>query len=127
MYEVFIDNFYSSPTLLEDLLKLEIVCTGTLNTRRTGVPPEVSQMKQIVEKSTIPRGTGYYFLSQSSVITYVVWHDTKTVTLASTGYAGRSDSKVVRRVKDPNTNTTTKTEVPCLYQYQENFQKHLGE
>ena len=37
-YEVYFDNFYTSPTLLNDLLELEIVATGTLNVKRIGVP-----------------------------------------------------------------------------------------
>ena len=112
-YEVYFDNFYTSHTLLNDLLELEIVATGTLNVKRIGVPPEIIDIKKIVEKSSIPRGTGYYFRSPLSKVTYCVWHDTKTVVLVSTAYPGHSKETVQRRMKDPATNQSTVMSVPC--------------
>ena len=44
------------------------------------------------------------FRKEKTDITYCVWHDTKTVLLASTAYAGHSESSVKRCVKDPVTN-----------------------
>ena len=99
-YEVFFDNFYTNPILLKDLVSYEIVATGTLNVTRKEVPREVSAMKQYVEKCT--RGVGYYYRQPNSNITYCCWHDTKTVTLASTAYPGHTENTVSRRVKDPN-------------------------
>ena len=60
-YELFIDNFYTSPVLLEKQLEYGIVGTGTLNVTRRNVPREVVAMKKAVEKHSVPRGTGYYF------------------------------------------------------------------
>ena len=37
-YELSTDNFYSSPSLFDALLKVRIQATGTLRTNRTGVP-----------------------------------------------------------------------------------------
>ena len=70
-------------------------------------------MKRVLEKSNVPRGEGYYFRSIKSNITYSVWHDTKTVTLASTAYTRHAESTVSRRVKDPATKTTTTKVFPA--------------
>ena len=56
-YELFIDNFYTSPVLLEKLLEYGIVGTGTLNVTRRNVPREAVAMKKAVEKHSVPRGT----------------------------------------------------------------------
>ena len=123
-YEVYFDNFYTSPTLLKDLLELEIVATGTLNVQRKNVPVEVISLKKAVEKSSISRGTGYYFRGIDSKVTYCVWHDTKTVALASTAYPGHSKETVLRRTKDRSTNQSVVKSVPCpemLMKYNESM------
>ena len=110
-YEVYFDNFYTSPALLDDLVKYEILATGTLNVTRKEVPSEVAAMKHYLDKQ--PRGSGYYFREKNSNITFCVWHATKTVTLASTAYPAHSNNTVVRRVKDPVTQASVTTNVPC--------------
>ena len=110
-YEVYFDNFYTSPALLDDLVKYEILATGTLNVTRKEVPSEVAAMKHYLDKQ--PRGSGYYFREKNFNITFCVWHDTKTVTLASTVYPAHSNNTVVRRVKDPVTQASVTTNVPC--------------
>ena len=122
-YELYCDNFYTSPTLLEDLLQCEIVATGTLNTNRKEVPKEVPAMKMYVD--SLPRGTGYYFRATGSNITYCVWRDTKTVTLASTAYPAHSEKTVERRVKDPVTGTSKTENVPCPLML-EKYNKYMG-
>ncbi len=110
-YEVYFDNFYTSPILLQKLLENEIVATGTLNLNRKNIPSEVHQMKKYVQK--LPRVTGYYYRQKKSSITYCVWKDTKTVVLASTAYPAHSENDVARRVKDPVTKSSITTNVPC--------------
>ncbi len=122
-YELFFDNFYTSPAILEELFSHEIVATGTLNVTRKGVPEEVVTMKKYVEKCT--RGTGFYFRSPISTITYCSWHDTKTVTLASTAYPADSENTVSRRVKNPSTNISSSTNVPCPVML-EKYNKSMG-
>ena len=112
-YELFTDNFYTSPILLTELLQYGIVSTGTLNVTRKHIPTEVVTVKKMAEKRTVSRGTGYYFRKEKTDITYCVWHDTKTVLLASTAYAGHSESSVKQRVKDAVTNESVKKDVPC--------------
>ena len=40
-YSLFVDNFYTSPTLASDLFAQKTHVTGTLDRTRKGVPPEV--------------------------------------------------------------------------------------
>ncbi len=119
-YQLFFDNFYTSPVLLESLLEYGIVSTGTLNVTRKEVPKEVVSMKKMIDKSITPRGTGYYYRPRKSSITYCVWRDTKSVTMASTAFPGHSVNNVVRRVKDKRTGSCVSKEVPCpqmLFEY----------
>ena len=44
-YQVFVDNYYSSPTLFLNLLEVDIRATGTLRTYRRGVPATVVELK----------------------------------------------------------------------------------
>ena len=72
-YKVFMDNFYTSPSLVAALLSVEIFATGTLNTSRRGVPPKVLQLKAALKHSSVPRGTGYYIRGKDSSIVYICW------------------------------------------------------
>ena len=59
-YFVFFDNFYTSPTLLHSRKERGIGATGTLTTNRRGVPESVVQLRNALNRSDVPRGTGYY-------------------------------------------------------------------
>ena len=122
-YEVYFDNFYTSPVLLEELLRNEVVATGTLNVTRKGVPKDVVAVKNYVDK--LSRRSGYYFRPRNSKVTYCSRHDTKTVALASTAYPAHSKNTVSRRVKDPLTNTSTTMNVPCPVML-EKYNKSMG-
>ena len=67
-YRLYVDNFYSSPRLFEDLLGWGITATGTLRMNRTGVPDEVKQLKSVLEKKTVHRGSGYYIRKEGARI-----------------------------------------------------------
>ena len=43
-YSLYVDNFYTSPTLAIDLLAHKTHITGTLDRTRVGVPDEVQEM-----------------------------------------------------------------------------------
>ena len=64
-YELYTDNFYSSPGLFQALLDVEIRATRTLCTNRVGVPSSVVDVKCLLEKAD--RGTGYYIRTSSIV------------------------------------------------------------
>ena len=74
-YQLFIDNFYTSPKLVIELHSLGIFTTGTLNTMRRGIPQDVQQLKTALKQRTVPRGTGYYFREQNSPIVYNCWQN----------------------------------------------------
>ena len=49
----YVDNLYTSPILLEELLEMGIVSTGTLNVKRRHVPSVVVAMKKKQWKNDI--------------------------------------------------------------------------
>ena len=55
-YQLFWDNFYSSPTLFTDLYADGIAATGTLKMNRQGVPNDVLLLKAALENK------GYWLL-----------------------------------------------------------------
>ena len=97
-YEVYTDNYYSSPSLFKELLDVGIRATGTLRTNRTGVPSSIVSLKQALEKKT-ERGTGYYIRDPTGDIVYVCWRDVRVVTLLSTAYPGHSEATVTRTTR----------------------------
>ena len=121
-YELYIDNSIQAPHF-SDLLQVEVVATGTLNTNHKGVPKEVIEIKNYVDK--LPRGTGYYLRNNGSDITYFVWRDTKTVTVASTAFPAHSENTVARRIKDPVTGLSGTKDVPCPLML-ETYNKSMG-
>ena len=122
-YKLFCDNFYTSPTLLNDLTQYGVVATGTLNINRKEVPKEISTIRKYADGQ--PRGSGYYFRATGSQITYTVWRDTKTVVMASTAFPGHSESTVSRRVKDPVSGNSITTDVHCPLMLA-NYNKYMG-
>ena len=98
-YEVFVDNYYTSPTLFVELLSLGITATGTLRINRRGVPEKVINMKASLQGNRIPRGTGYYLREPDSAVVYVCWRDKRCVTAMSTAYPGHTVGTVARKEK----------------------------
>ena len=82
-----------------------------MNVTHKGFRYEVAAMKSYVDK--LPQVSVYYYRRKNSYITYCSWHDTKTVTLASTAYLANSEITVHQWAKDPMNNTSITTEVPC--------------
>jgi hypothetical protein len=74
-YSVFFDNFYTSPALLHGLKERGIGATGTINTNRRGVPASVKEVQVALNRSDVPRGTGYYVRENSDG--FVCWRDNK--------------------------------------------------
>ena len=99
-YNVFFDNFYTSPALLHTCQENGLGATGTLNTNRRGVPVSVKQLQQLLNKGNVERGTGYYVRDNDDV--YVCWKDNKCVCVASNCYPGHSTETVRRRSKTPS-------------------------
>ena len=79
-YYIFLDNFYTSPTLV-DYLGVGIRATGTLRTNRKNVPKEVQELQAALKRKSVPRGTGYYIRLPSSSSVFVCWRDNDCVTM----------------------------------------------
>ena len=60
-YHLYIDNFYTSRRLLDDLYHYGVYTTGTFRIDRRGVPSDVKTLKEILNGRNITRGTGYYY------------------------------------------------------------------
>ena len=102
-YELYVDNFYSSPNLFVNLLDHGITATGTFRSNRRGLPPEVVALKLALEKSKAPRGTGYYYRDDKTGIVYCLWKDTRIVSVMSTCHPGhKSDTMVTRNCALPD-------------------------
>ena len=97
-YSLYIDNFYTSPTLVSDLYDLGVHVTGTLDCTRTGVPAEIPALKKQMAKKSVSRGEGSYV--RDGVCVYAVWKDTKCASVMSNEHPDHSESKVTRNIKD---------------------------
>ena len=96
-YFLFMDNFYTSPTLVKDLKDRDIWSTGTLRINRKDIPESVLQLHKAMKRSDVPRGTGYYVRDGQEV--YTCWKDSGCVTLLSNSYPGHKDGTTMRRAK----------------------------
>ena len=112
-YRLYVDNFYASPQLFEDLLGWGITATGTLCTNRTSVPNEVKQLKSVLEKRSTLRGSVYYIRESGSQVVYVCWCDKRTVAAMSTAFPGHSERTVVQKTKEED-GSLKLLEVPSL-------------
>ena len=111
-YQLYCDNFYSSPFLFQHLLPLGITTTGTVRVNRRGVPQAVSQLKTILQHRTTPRGKGYYIRERSSSIVYTCWNDNQVVCCLSTTHPGHSCGTVRRKCKNISTSSFEVQDVP---------------
>ena len=111
-YQVYVDNFYSSPDLFTHLLEYSITATGTLRTNRRGVPGDVVVLKEALDKRSVTRGTGYYIRDPESSIVYSCWRDKRVVTVMTTAHPGHSERSVERKVVDGETGKMTTLDIP---------------
>lgn len=119
---LYVDNFYTSPTLAIDLFDLKTHLTGTLDKGRVGVPEEVFTMLEMLSAKSTCRGDGFYVRNEGVV--YCAWKDTKCIVMLSTEHPGHSQNTVKRNAKD-STGSHVKKDVPIpspVYFYN----KHMG-
>ena len=124
-YQLFCDNFYTSPKLFSSLLKNGIAATGTLRPNRSGVPKEIQVLKQKLEKKKVKRGTGYYIRPRNSRNVYITWKDSKTVAVMTSAYPGHSNSTIKRRVKNPQSGASEVVDVPIPAAVN-NYNQYMG-
>ena len=121
-YSLYVDNFYTSPTLASDLFEQKTHITGTLDRNRKGVPPEVIDCYKQLSAKGRRRGEGLYV--RDNCVVYSVWSDTKCLAVLSTKYPGHSENTVKRNAKDADGHHQ-KVDVPIpspIYHYN----KYMG-
>ena len=94
---LFIDNFYTSPRLLRDLLRAGTYCTGTVRANRKDFPKEV-----IPAESNLPSGSMRFAISKLvgglGKMVAVWWRDRRDVLALSTMH-NTSATTVLKRPK----------------------------
>ncbi|XP_008421750.1 piggyBac transposable element-derived protein 4-like [Poecilia reticulata] len=105
-YHIYMDNYYTSPTLLTDLARAKFGACGTYRESRKGCPRE--RPNALTKKSE--RGSVRWI--REGPLVFVKWMDTREVSVCSTIHPAFSGEMVQRRVKDEEKRWTVK-EIPC--------------
>lgn len=118
-YHVFMDNFYNSVGLSEELHQLKTHCTGTLRLNR-GAPKSLKAF----EKGNTTRGALMYRKKDNTTV--LCWKDVRCVNMISNYYGPETERFVHRRrIKTRNTYRFEEVELerPCMIQ---EYSKHMG-
>ena len=93
-YYVFMDNYYTSVQLFEDLEERRTLACGTVRSNRVGLPKEICGVKEQKVKQ-LKRGES--LCRQKGNVTCVTWRDRKPVSVLATLPTSTTDSSVVQR------------------------------
>ena len=72
----------------------------------------VQRVKEALDKKHVGCGIGFYVQPKDSGTAYIVWKDSKCVTVMTTAYPRHSSSTVKRRVKNTSTGLSQTQDVP---------------
>ncbi|XP_067283810.1 piggyBac transposable element-derived protein 4-like [Pseudorasbora parva] len=117
-YNVYVDNFYTSPKLFMDLYSMNFGACGTYRDNRRGCPRTTTNA--MTKKD--PRGTIRWI--RDGPLVFVKWMDTREVSVCSTIHPAFSGNTVQRRVRTQDGGWDTKS-IPCPTPVTE-YNKHMG-
>lgn len=92
-YYVFMDNYYTSVTLCEELEEWKTLACGTVRSNRSGLPKEICGLKDKKVKQ-LKRGESLF--RQKGSVTCVTWRDQKPVRVLATTPTSKTDQTVVQ-------------------------------
>ncbi|XP_026085392.1 piggyBac transposable element-derived protein 4-like [Carassius auratus] len=117
-YHVYMDNFYTSPGLLLDLLDKKTLACGTIRSHVQGFPR--TRGNELSERAQ--RGTMRWL--REGKLLFVRWMDIRAVSMCSTIHKAYDGTTVSRRIRNPKSGWETR-EIPIPLAAKD-YNKYMG-
>lgn len=105
-FNLFVDNWYSSPQLFEDLAEVGILACGTVHANRRGLPSDIMNLKA----KEMKRGQ----FRQKGHLAACTWKDNKHVHVLTSMPTTTACSAITRSVKEKGKWTQKKVQRPSV-------------